>query len=91
MKHFGPVVSFPGGESLGQILFELGPLVRVELSLGEHIIEAETTRQRHAELQLAVGQRVLLWPRQARFFLRDGWEGTSLESVEELARSSAML
>nr|WP_199175617.1 sulfate/molybdate ABC transporter ATP-binding protein [Telmatospirillum siberiense] len=69
----------------------LGAVVRVELSLGEHIIEAETSRQRHAELELAPGQRVLLWPRQARFFLRDGWEGTTLESREELARTSAML
>lgn len=69
----------------------LGAVVRVELSLGEHIIEAETSRQRHAELELAPGQRVLLWPRQARFFLRDGWEGTTLESREEQARTSAML
>ncbi len=69
----------------------LGPVVRVELSLDDHIVEAETTRQRYSELGLAPGQRVLLWPRHARFFLRDGWEGTSLESREELARTSAQL
>ncbi len=69
----------------------LGAVVRVELSLGDQIIEAETSRQRHSEFELTPGQRVLLWPRQARFFLRDGWEGTSLESRDELARTSAML
>ncbi|HXP97478.1 MAG TPA: TOBE-like domain-containing protein, partial [Telmatospirillum sp.] len=69
----------------------LGALVRVELSLDDHIIEAETSRQRHAELGLSPGQLIMLWPRQARFFLRDGWEGTSLESPEEAARTSAML
>jgi sulfate transport system ATP-binding protein len=69
----------------------LGPIVRVELALGDAIIEAETTRQRYAELGLVAGQRVRLWPRQARFFLHDGWEGTSFASREELARTSAML
>jgi sulfate transport system ATP-binding protein len=53
----------------------LGPLVRVELSLGDQLVEAETTRQRHSELQLSAGQRILVWPRQARFFLHDGWQG----------------
>jgi sulfate transport system ATP-binding protein len=69
----------------------LGAVVRIELSLGDQIIEAETSRQRHAELELAPGQRVMVWPRQARFFLQDGWEGTSLENREEMARTSAML
>ncbi|MDR3438237.1 MAG: sulfate/molybdate ABC transporter ATP-binding protein [Telmatospirillum sp.] len=69
----------------------LGPTVRVELMMGEQIVEAETTRQRFSELGLASGQQVQLWPREARFFLRDGWEGTSFQSREELARSSAML
>ena len=69
----------------------LGAVVRVELSLDDHIIEAETSRQRHSELALVPGQHVLLWPRQARFFLRDGWEGTSLDGGDESARTSAML
>jgi len=55
----------------------LGPVVRVELSLEGRIIEAETTRQRHAELGLTVGQTVSVWPRQARFFLPGGWTGDS--------------
>ncbi len=57
----------------------LGPLVRVEVALGdEQVLEVETSRARHAELDLKPGQRVLVWPRQARFFLHDSWEGTSL-------------
>ena len=54
----------------------LGPLVRVELELGDQLLEVETTRQRHSELQLAAGHGVKVWPRQARFFLQEGWEGT---------------
>jgi sulfate/thiosulfate transport system ATP-binding protein len=51
----------------------LGPVVRVEVSLGDQILEVETTRQRHAELQLTPGQPIIVWPRQARFFLEEGW------------------
>jgi sulfate transport system ATP-binding protein len=69
----------------------LGAVVRIELSLDDQIIEAEISRQRQSELDLAAGQPVLLWPRHARFFLRDSWEGTSLENRDELARTSAML
>ena len=60
----------------------LGPLVRVELLLSGQVLEAELSRQRHTELGLAVGQQVLVWPRQARFFLRDSWQGTSLLDPE---------
>jgi len=60
----------------------LGPLVRVELLLGEQVLEAEISRQRHTELGLKTGQQVLVWPRQARFFLRDSWQGTSLLDPE---------
>jgi sulfate transport system ATP-binding protein len=56
----------------------LGALVRVELLFDGQTVEAEISRQRHAELGLKVGQIMLLWPRQARFFLRDSWQGTSL-------------
>jgi sulfate transport system ATP-binding protein len=58
----------------------LGALVRVELLLDGQTIEAELSRQRHAELGLALGQAILVWPSQARFFLRDSWQGTSLHS-----------
>jgi len=68
----------------------LGPLVRIELTLGDQVIEAETTRQRHAELQLAPGQRILIWPRQARFFLQDSWEGTSFIAEDDLSKTSAI-
>jgi sulfate transport system ATP-binding protein len=60
----------------------LGPIVRIELSFEGITLEAETSRQRHAELALAVGQSILIWPRQARFFLRDSWQGTVLDYPE---------
>jgi sulfate transport system ATP-binding protein len=69
----------------------LGPLVRVELAFGEQTLEAETSRQRYFELKLAVGQRIMIWPRQARFFLHDSWQGTSLLDASELSRTSAAL
>lgn len=68
----------------------LGPLVRVELALGDQLIEAETTRQRHAELRLTPGQTVRVWPRQARFFLRDGWQGTSFETGTDTHPEAAL-
>lgn len=64
----------------------LGPVVHVELTFGEHRLEAEITRQHHAELKLEAGQPILIWPRQARFFLQDGWQGTSFEEKETLRR-----
>jgi len=68
----------------------LGPVVRVELAIGDQLLEAETTRQRHAELQLAPGQTVHIWPRQARFFLKDGWpEGRGFDLGEELMHGGA--
>ena len=57
----------------------LGPLVRVEVVLGGQTLEAEMSRQRHAEQTFVPGEQVLVWPRQARFFLHDGWQGTSLK------------
>ena len=58
----------------------LGPVVRVELALGDQLLEAETSRERHAELKLTTGQLVHVWPRHARFFLKDGWpEGRGVE------------
>jgi sulfate transport system ATP-binding protein len=60
----------------------LGPLVRIELLLDGQTVEAEISRQRHAELDVAVGQTLLLWPRQARFFLRDSWQGTSFDDPD---------
>ena len=60
----------------------LGPLVRIEIELDGQIVEAEMSRQRHAELGLAAGEKVLVWPRQARFFLRDSWQGTMLDNPD---------
>jgi hypothetical protein len=66
----------------------MGPLVRLELTMGGHFIEAEITRNRFTELKLAPGQRVLVSPRQARFFLQEGWQGTNFEE-ESLRRLAA--
>jgi len=68
----------------------LGPVVRVELALGDQLLEAETSRQRHAELKLEAGQLVHVWPRHARFFLTDGWpEGRGVELGGELMGEGA--
>jgi sulfate transport system ATP-binding protein len=77
-----------GGGALAEVrhITVLGPTVRVELALGDQLIEAETTRQRHSELQLKPGQQVLVWPRQARFFLQDSWRGTDLERNGEIGQ-----
>ena len=69
----------------------LGPLVRVELTIGGQILEAETTRQRHSELHIAAGQSLQVWPRQARFFLHDSWQGTPLIDGGELSHTSSAL
>ena len=53
------------------------------VALDDELLEAETTRQRHAELQLAAGQRILVWPRQARFFLEHSWLGTRPDEESE--------
>jgi sulfate transport system ATP-binding protein len=80
-----------GAVALVRHVTVLGPAVRVELSFGDQTLEAETTRQRYSELKLAAGQRVMIWPRKARFFLHDSWQGTSLLDEDELSRSSAAL
>ena len=46
----------------------LGPVVHIEAEVGGLLLVIETTRQRQAELQLKVGQVVLLSPRNPRFF-----------------------
>jgi sulfate transport system ATP-binding protein len=69
----------------------LGSIVRIELLLQGQTIEAELMRQRYAELDLQPGQQVLVWPRSARFFLREGWEGTSFQTRAEASWDSAML
>jgi sulfate transport system ATP-binding protein len=69
----------------------LGPLVRVELALDDQTLEAETTRQRYAELGLSAGQRIMIWPREARFFVHDSWQGTPLFDDGELSPTSTAL
>ncbi len=49
----------------------VGPVVRVELQHGGEIVEVELSRERHAMLQLAVGQEVWFRPRQMRVFGAD--------------------
>ncbi len=49
----------------------IGPVVRVELQHGGEIVEVELSRERHAMLQLAVGQEVWFRPRQMRVFGAD--------------------
>lgn len=73
-----------GAEAEVRHISILGALVRVELLLDGQTVEAEISRQRHAELGLVVGQSVLLWPRQARFFLRDSWQGTPLDRPDQM-------
>ena len=53
-------------------LIVLGPLVRVDLMMGQRRIEAETTRSHHTALGLAIGREVLVWPSKVRFFPKDG-------------------
>ncbi|HVI50355.1 MAG TPA: sulfate/molybdate ABC transporter ATP-binding protein [Candidatus Sulfotelmatobacter sp.] len=85
----------PAGDGVGVLarvlhVTVLGPVVRVELAVGDQVLEAETTRQRHSELKLAAGQSLRVWPRQARFFLKDGWpEGKGFEVGGELMGEGA--
>lgn len=74
-----------GAPALVRYVTVMGPTVRVELAFGDKGIEAELTRERYAQLGLAPGQRVLISPRQARFFLREGWQGTSFVPEPESA------
>ncbi|WP_142846381.1 sulfate/molybdate ABC transporter ATP-binding protein [Telmatospirillum sp. J64-1] len=61
-----------GLSALVRHMVVLGPVVRVELEVNPgEMIEAELTRQRHAELALQSGERVVLVPRQAQVFLTD--------------------
>ncbi len=48
-----------------------GPIVRVELTLGNHTLEAEIGRDQFDRLGLAAGTWVKVLPRQARIFLAD--------------------
>jgi sulfate transport system ATP-binding protein len=77
-----PIGDGPGTAAEVRHVSILGPLVRVELWLDGITLEAEISRQRHAELGLVAGQRVLVWPRQARVFLHDSGQGASLDYPE---------
>jgi sulfate transport system ATP-binding protein len=62
----GPVAG--GLEAQVQDVHPIGPVVRVELSHGETLVEVELTRERADALGLAKGQRVWLKPRQVKVF-----------------------
>src|SRR5262249_22087590 len=51
----------------------LGPVARLELERRDNgeLIEAELTRERHRELELAAGEQVFIRPREARIFVED--------------------
>ena len=50
----------------------IGPTVRVELEHQGETIQAELTRERYQQLQLAAGQRTWLRPRQVKVFVDAG-------------------
>ena len=60
-----------GLQAMVQHVHPIGPLVRVELRHNSEIIEVELSRERHNNLQLAVGQSVWFKPRQVRVFGAD--------------------
>jgi sulfate transport system ATP-binding protein len=51
-----------------QHVHPIGPVVRIELQHESEIVEVELSRERHEELQLAVGQSVWFRPRQMKIF-----------------------
>jgi sulfate transport system ATP-binding protein len=74
-----PADAEEGVEAVVRHLIVLGPVVRVELDVaGGLALEAEITRQAHADLGLKIGDKVKFRPIRARLFLTDGWEGSVL-------------
>ena len=69
-----PSLSGQGTPAVIRYLSVLGPLVRIEAEVGDQSLDIEITRQSLAELQLKIGQVVLLSPRNPRFFLEDDGE-----------------
>ncbi|HIJ63813.1 MAG TPA: sulfate ABC transporter ATP-binding protein, partial [Rhodospirillaceae bacterium] len=69
-----PSLAGQGTPAVIRYLSVLGALVRIEAEVGDQLLDIEITRQRLAELQLKIGQVVLLAPRNPRFFLEDDGE-----------------
>ena len=55
-------------EAVVQNVHAIGPIVRVELSHEQDLVEAEITRERAATLALEAGQTVWIRPRQVKVF-----------------------
>ncbi len=53
----------------------LGGMARVELTLQGQVLEAELPRPQAEALGVRAGAALRIRPRQARFFLSDGWSG----------------
>ncbi|MBL8660453.1 MAG: sulfate/molybdate ABC transporter ATP-binding protein [Rhodospirillales bacterium] len=58
-----------------------GPTVRVELAIGDELIEAELSRARHQELDIRLGRTVYIRPRHPRVFA-PGEPGAGAEATE---------
>ena len=63
--------SEPSFEAVVSYVHAIGPLVRLELERADHteLVEAELTRERFKELNIAEGARVFVQPRNVRVFL----------------------
>jgi sulfate transport system ATP-binding protein len=61
----------PSFEAVVSYVHAIGPLVRLELERADHteLVEAELTRERFKELDIAEGARVFVQPRNVRVFL----------------------
>ncbi len=65
----------PSFEAVVSYIHAIGPLVRLELirddELSEEIIESELTREKFLQLDVAVGAKVYVYPRNVRVFLNE--------------------
>jgi sulfate transport system ATP-binding protein len=60
-------------EAIVRYVYAVGPTARLELERRDtgEMIEAELTRERHRELELQVGERVFVRPKDVRIFVDD--------------------
>jgi sulfate transport system ATP-binding protein len=65
--------SAPSFEAVVSYIHAIGPLVRLELQRDDQseIIESELTREKFLQLDVAVGNKVYVYPRNVRVFLSD--------------------
>ena len=65
--------SAPAFEAVVSYIHAIGPLVRLELQPDDQseIIESELTREKFLQLDVAVGNKVYVYPRNVRVFLND--------------------